>query len=198
MDEIEIKSLLHRERWARDTCQWKKMRACYHPDASKTLVAISWYTGDIDGFVAASEKLADPGISMLHVITPADIEFRRGKYALAESIAQFSCRFAHDGHEYDLVAYSKLLTRMEKVDGHWYMLSTQPIYIRDAIYPVGNSPVPDFSDIEAVGWKRKSYQFIYWHVSRRGLTMADDLPGDDDPESVKRVYQDARSWLDSV
>ena len=41
-DESEIRSLLIRERWARDTCQWKKLRDAYHPDASKTCVNITW------------------------------------------------------------------------------------------------------------------------------------------------------------
>lgn len=41
-DEIEIKSLLVRERYYRDTCQWEKLRGCYHPDASKTSISISW------------------------------------------------------------------------------------------------------------------------------------------------------------
>jgi hypothetical protein len=43
MDEIEIKSLLIRERYYRDTCQWEKLRGCYHPDASKTSIDISWW-----------------------------------------------------------------------------------------------------------------------------------------------------------
>ena len=43
MDEIEIKSLLVRERYYRDTCQWQKLRESYHPDASKTSIDISWY-----------------------------------------------------------------------------------------------------------------------------------------------------------
>lgn len=43
IDEMEIKSLLVRERYYRDTCQWEKLRRCYHSDPSKTLIDISWY-----------------------------------------------------------------------------------------------------------------------------------------------------------
>lgn len=42
-DDGEIRALLCRERYARDTCQWQKLRDSYHPDASRTLVDITWY-----------------------------------------------------------------------------------------------------------------------------------------------------------
>lgn len=41
--ELTIKSLLIRERYYRDSAQWEKLRQSYHPDASKTLLNISWY-----------------------------------------------------------------------------------------------------------------------------------------------------------
>ena len=34
MDQSEIRAVLYRERWARDTCHWHRMRECYHPDSS--------------------------------------------------------------------------------------------------------------------------------------------------------------------
>lgn len=109
-------------------------------------------------------KLAHSDIPVVHIIILVDIEIR-GNYTLAESSAQLSYRFTHDGHNLDLYSYCKLLTRMEKFTGKWYVLSTQVIYIRDAVFPVGNGPMTDFSDIAASGWKRPSYQFIYWHAS---------------------------------
>ena len=41
--EAEIKSLVVRERYYRDSGQWDKLRNSYHPDASKTSINISWY-----------------------------------------------------------------------------------------------------------------------------------------------------------
>lgn len=41
-DESEIKSLLTRERYYRDTAQWEELRRCYHPDAGQTKIDISW------------------------------------------------------------------------------------------------------------------------------------------------------------
>jgi hypothetical protein len=42
IDEIEIKSLLVRERFYRDTFQWQKLRNSYHNDAAKTTINVSW------------------------------------------------------------------------------------------------------------------------------------------------------------
>lgn len=41
-DELEVRSLLTRERWYRDSCQFEKLRGCYHSDATKTKIDISW------------------------------------------------------------------------------------------------------------------------------------------------------------
>lgn len=41
-DESEIKSLLIRERYYRDTAQWEELRRSYHPDAGQTRIDISW------------------------------------------------------------------------------------------------------------------------------------------------------------
>ena len=40
--EACIKSLVVRERYYRDSCQWEKLRECYHPDASQTDIGITW------------------------------------------------------------------------------------------------------------------------------------------------------------
>lgn len=41
--EQQIKSLLVRERYYRDTAQWENLRNSYHPDVSKTGIKITWY-----------------------------------------------------------------------------------------------------------------------------------------------------------
>ena len=41
--EAEIRSLVIRERFYRDAGEWQKLRGCYHPDDSLTMIDISWY-----------------------------------------------------------------------------------------------------------------------------------------------------------
>lgn len=42
LDETAIKALIVRERFARDTGQWKMLRDSYHPDASQTKLHTMW------------------------------------------------------------------------------------------------------------------------------------------------------------
>lgn len=56
LNEMEIKSLLVRERYYRDTCQWENLRQCYHADPTKTLIDISWYV-----------------LKLLHILSPQRI-----------------------------------------------------------------------------------------------------------------------------
>ena len=42
--EAAIKSLVIRERYYRDSCQWQRLRECYHPDSSKTRIDVTWYS----------------------------------------------------------------------------------------------------------------------------------------------------------
>lgn len=42
LDEARIAALLTRERYYRDTSEWRKMRDLYHPDNSQTWVNITW------------------------------------------------------------------------------------------------------------------------------------------------------------
>lgn len=44
LTELEIKSLLIRERYYRDTSQWENLRTSYHSDASHTSIKITWYS----------------------------------------------------------------------------------------------------------------------------------------------------------
>ena len=41
-EQAEIKDLLIRERYYRDTFQWDNLRHCYHPDVAKTNIKITW------------------------------------------------------------------------------------------------------------------------------------------------------------
>ena len=42
LTELEIKQLLIKERYFRDSCEYDNLRECYHPDASKTYISNSW------------------------------------------------------------------------------------------------------------------------------------------------------------
>lgn len=42
-DDFELRSLVLRERYLKDTQQWEDWRDCYHSDSSETWIEIAWY-----------------------------------------------------------------------------------------------------------------------------------------------------------
>lgn len=132
---------------------------------------------------------------MLHVITPMNIEVR-GTLAHAESLGQVMCRFDVKSNEYDLTSWCRYFSRLERVDGHWKMLSLEPVYLRDDIKAVGNAPPLGFDQVAQ--WPRKSYRYIAWHILQRGIQPRSDLPGEDDKDSVDRLRLRCGKWLESA
>jgi hypothetical protein len=218
LDECEIRSLLARERFARDTGQFQTLRESFHPDASKTMVHIMWYVfslttlsrrhrysevlanlynrydGDIDGFVSASKKLYSPTVSIMHQIMPTDIDVR-GSKALAQSWCIIDTRFERSGSEYDAKTYVRLFNQCEKVDGRWKLLTLEAIYLRDSITPVYPAKEPDYGDLSGF---RKSYRFTAWMVAQRGLTIRNDLAGEDDPKSMEDLLNRNHAWIETL
>ena len=43
LDDFDIRSLVVRERYYKDTFQWENWRKTYHPDPEKTWIDIAWY-----------------------------------------------------------------------------------------------------------------------------------------------------------
>jgi hypothetical protein len=86
---------------------------------------------------------------------------------------------------------------VERRAGHWKISHVEAIYERDqliAAVPGQETRIPP----SAVKGLRPSYRLLAWHLSRSGFTVRDDLPGDDRPEQVSRLYETVFSWLNQA
>lgn len=130
----------------------------------------------------------------MHRISPGTVEFS-GDKAVCESFGDITARFTaiSNGYEYDLVSTARFVSRLEKYQGSWYMLSLEVIYMHDNIFPVGASPTPDYSTVS--DWPRSSYRFVAWHLIDRGVKPETDLPGEDDPQSEREILDRNYGWL---
>ncbi|EHK17929.1 uncharacterized protein TRIVIDRAFT_67153 [Trichoderma virens Gv29-8] len=194
--ESHIKSLLVRERYYRDSCQWEKLRAAYHPDASRTRIDISWFQGDIDGFVNGSKQMSKGGTNAIHTICPIEVHLN-GNKALSESTGSISIRFNHDGHQYDCVSHTRFVSRLEKIGSEWKLLTLEAIYDRDYIRPV----LPMLATtlpLSLPTWGRESYKCIAWVLSQKGFTIQQNLPGLDQPSSCEEFMNKSFAWLGEV
>ncbi|KAL2784640.1 hypothetical protein BJX64DRAFT_286420 [Aspergillus heterothallicus] len=190
LTESEIKSLLVRERYYRDTNQWEKLRSSYHPDASRTHIDITWFQGDIDGFVAGSRAMATGGTGALHSISPVEVHLN-GDKAVTESTGTVAVRFDYEGRSFDSVTGTRFISKLERVSGQWKLLSLEAIYTRDAITPV----LPGGGEVVLPVEGRESYKCLSWVLGLRGFKIKQDLPGVDDPASAARVMDEAMAWL---
>ncbi|UNI22994.1 hypothetical protein JDV02_008836 [Purpureocillium takamizusanense] len=189
--EWEISSLLTRERYYRDTAQWQKLRDSFHPDPSRTSIKITWFNGNIDGFVAGSQKMAAQGTHSCHTICPIEIHVN-GDKAVSESTGSIMARFRHHGVDYDCTSYARFVSRLERVDGEWKMLTLEALYERDTIRPAFPGTSTEAFD---VGGGRASYKGLGWLLSQNGFSVDQDLPGADMPESVDVLMDSHRQWL---
>ena len=222
LTELEIKSLLIRERYYRDTSQWEKLRKCYHPDSIKTNIKISWYVallpeyffdvprqfiratevacsreknrfdGDIDGFVLGSKRMARSGTAAAHVISPVLVH-RNGDKAVSESTGNIQIRFELGGVSYDCISWTRFISRLERVSGEWKLLSLEAIYERDTITP--SVPSTEMQVNLGIKGGRASYRCISWLLSQKGFEIDQTLPGTDIPASEAALMKTTLGWL---
>ncbi|KAJ5526752.1 hypothetical protein N7513_010911 [Penicillium frequentans] len=193
LTQFQIQTLLVQERYYRDTSQWEKLRQCWHPDPTQTNVKISWYNGDIDGFVSGSQAMVTGGTKALHTVTPVEIQVA-GEKAFTESVGTIQIRLRLDDKEYDCVSHSRFISRLNKTDQGWKLVSLVVIYDRDSLVPT----MPAVSSLDfAFDFKsvRDSYKCLSWVMSQRGFQIDQTLPGTDDPDSVTKLMDEGHTWL---
>ena len=196
--QLEIESLVKRERYCRDTWQWEKLRGSWHPDTEHTFVKLSWYEGDIDGFIDGSRKMAEGGTISSHGICPVDIHFSPSfMKAVSESTGTVTIRFeGKDGNLYEVVSWVRFISRLKEAGEDWKISSLEPVYERDAIIPV--VPVTKQANDQMLSFRkgeRTSYSGMAWLLSQRGFTVAEDLAGSDRPETVQALMSSYFKWL---
>jgi hypothetical protein len=194
--EVEIRHLLVRERYYRDTSQWTTFRESWHPDASRTRIQVSWFSGDIDEFLAASQEMVKGGTLATHMIIPVDIHFSScHQKAVSESTGNITFRFEVEDETYELVSWTRFISRLEKVDTDWKLAGLEAIYDRDSI----NAIVPSKLGANSASFKhrggRESYSSLAWFLEQRGLPVNNNLAGTDMPQSVEELMTRQFDWL---
>ena len=136
-------------------------------------------------------------------MTPQKIDVR-GKKALAVSACHIHNRYeAPDGLGYDIQAWVRLITRHERVDdingpgsgSEWKILTLEAIYIRDSCVPATPPAVSSNLDFSIAKNARKSYRHLAWNVKMCGSDVRNDMPGEDDEESVRAVMDPINKWI---
>jgi hypothetical protein len=177
------------EREARDRGWWSQMRSCYHPDA---LVMVAWFQGSATEFVDRNALQAGPGRETLHRLAPPAVHLGEDRAVLSLG-AVIDSRLTVDGVEADLSVHGRGLYRTQRRDGTWRISRLDWIYERDTLTPA----VPGEElriDPTLLAPLRPSYRLGAYVFGLRGLTIDQELPGDDRPDQVAGLYADAFQW----
>lgn len=194
-----VTQLVLAERQGRDRGWYDQMAECYAEDS---VVAMSWFTGPGQEFVARSRHMSKSsdgwGGQSGHRLAPPIVHLGTGAHedrAIAELALGIEFRIRARGVEADLTSYCRNQYRARRQeDGTWKLVRLTSIYERDVLLPaLPGTTLPlapeDFAPYRA------SYRCLSWYHDSIGLTVRDDLLGDDRPEPVAAQYRAERAWL---
>lgn len=194
-DEIvakaNVRELVEYERYCRDYKHYKEMQDLYSEDSE---VVVSWMRGTGKEFVAQTaarfgKSTAKGGHKIFNTVV-----WLNGDKAVAESMCVIIARGMIDGIESDAPAYSRMLFRVQKEGEAWKIKSFDSVYEFDSIYsafPSDRAPL----DAEELANYRESYKGISYIQAAQGREPDYTLPGDDDAESIRAMYQKVSDWL---
>ncbi|HET8615819.1 MAG TPA: nuclear transport factor 2 family protein [Actinomycetales bacterium] len=191
LDREELFDLVRRERFARDQRLFDVMRDCFHDDA---YVRTTWYDGRGGAaYVEATKTWMARAGNGKHWVFPAYAQVN-GDRATVESPAKIFSRTMVDGVEVDFHAYCRFFSRAVRVDGSWKLMTFEVLMERDELRPVhaGSALPVDAAQLEGL---RPSYRFLTWIQSTRGVTVSQDLLGDDRPAELDSFHQGEMAWL---
>lgn len=193
-DIVLVQQLVCREREARDRQWWDEMRNIY---LEESWIDLSWYQGPSRGFIDESIHLSKKGTSAKHRLGPVAVHVSKDRArALATVSAVIESRFMLNGIEVDLASETRLIYKAVKSasDHDWRLAGLNCIYECDHMTPAIPGEIIDVDNLVLRSY-RTSYRCLSHFLSLRGILVRDDLPGDDRPEQVNKMYDDAFRWL---
>lgn len=197
LEKHNITKLLEYDRYCRDTMRFDEQKKCY---AEKSRVRITWYDGDGREFVERSRKMSESGklkdgtySTPRHKIYNTFV-YLNGDKAVAEMQCMMGAYHTINNVEYHRFGWARLLYRVVKEENVWKIAALDCIYERDMLVPVvpDKNALVDPKDFEKY---RASYKCVSWLFEKTGLPCSQELPGDDKPETVQKLYDEASSWL---
>lgn len=189
LDKQNILQLIQFERFCRDNALWAEMKKCFHHDST---VNISWFNGSGEGFVDASAKME---AYAPHKIYNTGI-WLNGDKAVAIMCTTIQMVGELDGVPMELACDSKLIFRVVRENGQWYIYRFESIYEKDKI----QTRLPNNQlhiDASVLADYPQSYACMAYNMERHGMSVNRNLAGMDRPETVEKLYGELNAWLNA-
>jgi len=177
----------------RDEERWDELRDLFAPRGS---IAVSWYSGPIEGFIEASRVMAgSPEVLTKHWLGTPRIEIHDQR-ALSEVDVTIKVRSKIGWLEVDVTSFARFFDRfVECDDGRWRISERVAIYEQDRIDPVKPSAL-FWLLYRLARFQRYPAQFrhLAFGLARKGLPLATGIivAHSDEEKMLKRA---AKFWL---
>jgi hypothetical protein len=175
----------------RDQSRWDALQALFRPGAT---IHVSWYNGAIEGFVAASRRMAEAGApTAKHLIATPRVDIA-GRHAVGETDIVIMVRLPIPGGEVDVSSWARFHDQFIREDGGWRIARRIAVYEKDRADPVGATRLGE-------GWATADlarYPAAYKHLAKlleqvgRPVVPGSVVAGTQEEQAV---FDDARDWL---
>jgi hypothetical protein len=153
----------------------------------------TWCQASADGFIAASRKGWDNGVSILHFLGGHSSEIS-GTRAISQTKMTISQRALVHDVLVDVVCTGRFFDFLEKRDGKWGLVLRQPIYEKDRMDAV--DPAARLKLDEALLARfPEGYRHLAYLQTQIGYDVKVDMPGLKGAE-VQALYARGAGWLD--
>jgi hypothetical protein len=180
------------ENWVvwRDAGDWESFRTVWHDDGR---MMATWCQASADGFIEASRKGWEAGVSILHFLGghSADVS---GDRAISQTKMTISQRAIVHDVLVDVVCTGRFYDFLEKRDGKWGLVLRQPIYEKDRMDPVDLAARLQL-DRALLNRFPEGYRHLAYLQTQIGYEVKADMPGLKGAE-VQALYARGASWLD--
>lgn len=170
------------------------MRNLFHPN---TAIAVTWYSGPIEGFIERSAKMAAASRSTTskHWIGASRVTVE-GNRARSDTDVAILARTKVGPIEFDVTSYLRFFDRFERRDdGIWRIASRTAIYEKDRIDPVRPSLLYPLV-CRLTGFNRfpRPYRHLTAGLVRSGQDLVKPIIETGTKEEAE-LWRDAKMWL---
>jgi len=180
----------------RDQGRWDELRELFHPDA---LIAVTWYSGPIAGFIEASAQMSAAGARVLtrHSLGAPRVTIS-GNRSLSDTDVTILNRSFIGPVEVDVTSHLRFFDRFERRgDGVWRVLSRVAVYEKDRMDPVAPSLLfPVLYRLARFHRFPRPYRHLAAGLLRKGYSLAAPILEAGTGEEAD-LWREARLWLNS-
>lgn len=189
-DEFKIRTLLETWAIARDSGDWDRLAAVWHPGGT---MRATWFAGTADAFIEHSKAAWAKGVNVTHTLGGSMIDVA-GDRAVAQTRMTITQRTQLHGQAVDVMCVGRFVDFFSRRDGRWGLDARKLLYENDRIVPVVPENIAVDLDAATLARFPEGYRHLAYVQTAAGMTVTEGLPGRIGPET-DALMSETKSWL---